>query len=119
MHNEDLIRVRHLVDAARKAVTFVQNKTRADLDEDEKLALALVRLLEIIGEAANTISNDFQSQYPDIPLRKMVGMRNRLIHGYFDIDYNIVWGTVNNDLPPLIVELEKILLPENKSESMP
>lgn len=117
MLNEDLVRVRHILDAARKAVTFVQNKTRSALDEDEKLALALVRLLEIIGEAANTISDDFQSHYPDIPWRKMAALRNRLIHGYFDIDYNIVWDTVNNDLPPLIVELEKILLSENQSES--
>lgn len=109
MLKDDLIRVRHLLDAAQKAVAFVQNKTRADLDQNEQLALSLVRLLEIVGESANTISDDFHSHYPDIPWRKMISLRNRLIHGYFDIDYNIVWDTVTNDLPSLIPMLEGIL----------
>jgi uncharacterized protein with HEPN domain len=115
MPKDDLIRVRHMLDAAQKAMAFVQNQTRADLDQNEQLVLSLVRLLEIIGEAANKISNDFQAHYSDIPWRKMVDLRNRLIHGYFDIDYNIVWDTVTNDFPPLIPKLEGILPSKNKN----
>lgn len=112
MPNNDLLRVRHILDAAEKGMSFVQDKTRMDLDEDEQLALSLVRLLEIVGEAANTVSDDFRARYPHIPWRKMIDLRNRLIHGYFDIDLNIVWDTITNDLPPLIVELKKIVFAE-------
>lgn len=63
------------------------------------LALSLVRLLEIIGEAANNVSEGFRSEHPDIPWRKVVGIRKRLIHGYFDLDLDIVWDTVRKDLP--------------------
>jgi len=109
MFTDDAVRIRHILDAARKALDFVQNKSRKDLDEDEKLALSLARLLEIVGEAANRVSEDFQVRYPDIPWRKMIDLRNRLIHGYFDIDLNIVWDTITSDLPPIIPKLEKIV----------
>ena len=77
------------------------------------LALALVRLLEIIGEAANCISPAFSARNQDIPWKKMIGMRNRLIHGYFDINYDVVWDTAINDIPDLKNLLEKSL-PDSK-----
>jgi len=88
---------------------FTEGHCREDLDADRKLSLSLVRLLEIIGEAAKGITAEFRQEHSELPWRSMVGMRDRLIHGYFDINLDIVWKTVINDLPPLINKLEKIV----------
>jgi uncharacterized protein with HEPN domain len=108
MQRDDKIYIRHILDAARKALHFTANRNREDLNNNEMLAISLVHLLEIIGEAANFVSNDFRKQYPHVPWRKMIGLRNRLIHGYFDINLDIVWDTVLKDLSPLMTDLEKI-----------
>jgi uncharacterized protein with HEPN domain len=71
--------------------------------------LSFVRLLEIIGEAARGMSDEFRAQYPELPWKKMVGMRDRLIHGYYDVDIDVVWKTATEDLPGLVAELEQIL----------
>lgn len=105
---DDLILIHDMLDAAKEAVSFVQGKTRNDLNQDRKLALSLVHLVEIIGEAAGKVSQKFQDSHPEIPWRVMVGMRNRLVHAYFDIDLDRVWDTVSDDLPPLIEKLSKI-----------
>lgn len=110
MFKDDDVRIRHMLDAAREAVAFVEGRSRPDLDTDRKLNLSLVRLLEIIGEAARGISPEFREAHPDLTWKKMVGMRDHLIHGYFDINLDVVWETVKNDLPPLIEKLEKIEL---------
>jgi len=115
MHRNDLIRLRHIFDAGREAVAFSSGRSREDLDKDRMLSLALVRLLEIIGEAARGISQEFRDVYPDIAWKKMVGMRDRLIHGYFDVDLDVVWETVIEDLPPLITHLERIIDTVEKS----
>lgn len=109
MQRDDIIGVRHILDASRKAMLFARNRTRDDLNDDEMLSLSIVRLLEIIGEAANGVSTNFQEKHPHIPWKKMIGLRNRLIHGYFDINLDIVWDTVIEDLPPLVADLEKIV----------
>ena len=109
MQRDDIIYIRHILDAARKAMHFALNRNREDLNKNEMLAISLVHLLEIVGEAANVVSDDFRKQYPHIPWRKMIGLRNRLIHGYFDINLDIVWDTVLKDLPPLVADLEKII----------
>lgn len=109
MFKDDQVRLRHILDAAQKAVEFSHGRTRSDLDTDVKLSLALVRLLEIIGEAAKHISAGFSSAHPGIPWKKMCGMRDRLIHGYFDVDHDEVWNTVTKDLPPLIAALEQLV----------
>jgi uncharacterized protein with HEPN domain len=70
------------------------------------LSLALVRLIEIIGEAANNISVEKQNQYSEIPWRRMVGMRNRLSHAYFEVDLDIVWQVVIQDLPKILPQIE-------------
>jgi len=111
---DDLIYIRHALDAAEKIHAFTKGKTRGVLDADEKLALALVRLLEIIGEAAKCVSPEFGSRNQDIPWKKMIGMRNRLIHGYFDINYDIIWDTVINDIPGLVNLLKKVLSVSDK-----
>ena len=75
----------------------------------DKLVLAIVRLVEIIGEAAGNVSKEFQAAHSEIPWAVIVGMRNRLAHAYFDVDLDQVWDTVKDDLPLLIVRLEKVV----------
>jgi len=105
---EDSVRLRHMLDAAQKAVEFTQHRSRGDLNTDEQLAFSLTHLLEIVGEAAGKVSAESQKAYPKIPWPQIVGMRNRLIHAYFDIDLDEIWRTVQEDLPPLIAELERL-----------
>jgi uncharacterized protein with HEPN domain len=109
MHKADSIRLRHMLDAASDALSFVSGKSRDDLDASRMLALSLVKSIEIIGEAASRVSLDCQSTYAGIPWPEIIGMRNRLIHAYFDINLDIVWRTITEELPPLVAELEKAL----------
>ncbi len=111
MPPSDQVRLRHIVDAARRAMTFLEDRRRDDLGGDEMLGLALVRLLEVIGEAARGVSDRLRREHPEIAWSKMAGMRDRLIHGYFDIDFDIVWATVQEDLPRLIHQIEPLLVP--------
>ncbi len=106
------VRLRHMLDYARKAVAFTQGRSRVDLDKDEILTLALLRLLEVIGEAARHVPSEFRTQAPPIPWRDITGMRDRLIHAYPDVDLVIVWTTVTERLPQLVAELEKLVPPE-------
>lgn len=108
MLKDDKIRIQHILDAAREAVNFAKGHGRADLDTDRKLNLSLVRLLEIIGEAARGISPQFRDEQPELSWKSMAGMRDRLIHGYFDVNIDVVWQTVTEDLPPLITQLENL-----------
>ena len=112
MKRDDNVYLLHALEAAEKAVDYTIDKEREAIYEDEMLALALVRLLEIVGEAANYVSTEFQSKHPEIPWTHMIGMRNRLIHGYFDINYTIVWKTITEDLPPLIDKLRDLIKKE-------
>ena len=109
MHVDNQTRLRHMLDAAREAMDMASGQQRADLDTDRKLCLSLVHLLEIIGEAATGISPDFHLKHPDVPWKKMTGMRNRLIHAYFDVNLDVVWQTVTEDLPGLATQLERIV----------
>jgi uncharacterized protein with HEPN domain len=115
----DAVRLRHMLDAAHKARLFLQDRSRSDLESDEMLALAVVRLLEILGEAAARVSPTAQAKLPAIPWRQIVGTRNRLIHGYFDVDLDIIWAIVQHDLPACIVVLETVFLPLNSGQSPP
>lgn len=107
--HEGDVRLRHMLDHAKEAVTMVRGKTRAELDNDRQLNLALVRLLEIVGEAAGRVPSEDRSRHPNIPWAEIVGLRNRLIHGYDSVDFDILWQIVIDDLPPLIAALEKAL----------
>lgn len=106
---DDLTRLKHIRDAAKEALFFVNDRTREDLNRDRMLSLALVRLIEIIGEAANNVSETCQNQYSKIPWRQIIGMRNRIIHAYFDVDLAIVWQVVTQDLGFLLIEVEKAI----------
>jgi uncharacterized protein with HEPN domain len=102
-----------MLDAAREAIDFSTDKSRADLDTDRKLALALVKCIEIIGEAAANVSAETKAQCPQVPWKDAMRMRNRLIHAYFDINLDVVWKTVVEDLPPLVSTLEPLLPPDS------
>jgi uncharacterized protein with HEPN domain len=107
-HESD-IRLRHMLDHAREAVAMAGGRTRGELDTDRQLNLSLVRLLEIVGEAAGRVPADERVHYPEIPWPEIVGLRNRLIHGYDSVDFDILWQIVSDDLRPLIAALEKAL----------
>jgi uncharacterized protein with HEPN domain len=109
MQSEDRIRLAHMREAAREAIMFVVGRKRGDLDDDRMLLLALVKCIEILGEAGSKVSAQAQLEAPEIPWRSIVAMRNRLIHGYFDIDADIVWQTVSSELPPLIAAMTALL----------
>jgi uncharacterized protein with HEPN domain len=110
------IKLRHMRDAAREAQQFDQDRTRAELSRDRMLALALTRLLEIIGEAAKSVSSEIGEAYPEVPRKALSGMRDRLAHRYFDVDLDIVWSVVTRDLPILLPQIEAILA-EQASEA--
>jgi len=103
------VSLRQILDHALEAVAMTEGKTRADLDKDRQLNLALVRLLEIIGEAATRIPKEDQARFTDISWPEIVSLRNRLIHGYDTVDFDIVWQIIKQDLPGLIESLKKIL----------
>lgn len=112
MSKDEQIRLRHMLDAANKAMALIQGRSRADLDNDETMALALVRLIEILGEAANNVPQHLKDENPQIAWRQMVATRNRLIHGYFDIDLDVIWSIVTRDVPPLVTALKQLLVSE-------
>ena len=99
---DDLTRLKHIRDAVMITIDFIKGRNRDDLDNDQMLSLALVRLIEIIGEAANNISLSCQNNYTQIPWREMIGMRNRIVHAYFEVDLDVVWQVIINDLPRLL-----------------
>ncbi|OKH19058.1 DUF86 domain-containing protein [[Limnothrix rosea] IAM M-220] len=106
---DDLTRLKHIRDASERIIQFTEGRSRSDLDTDEMLALALVRLVEIIGEAANHISPDCQGNYSNIPWRQMIGMRNRLVHAYFDVDLDILWVVVSRNIPTVLGQITTVL----------
>jgi uncharacterized protein with HEPN domain len=118
MANEaDRVRLRHMFDAAREAVDLLGGRSLADLRQDRVLQLALTRLVEIVGEAAGRVSPDARQLLPDLPWPDIVGMRNRLIHAYFNVDLTVLHTTIVDDLPVLIVALADVLEPESDAEA--
>ncbi|HOD50395.1 MAG TPA: DUF86 domain-containing protein [Candidatus Hydrogenedentes bacterium] len=105
----DRNRIQHMLDAAEQAVSFIEGRERNDLETDPQLRLALLRALEILGEAASRVTAGTRGAYPRIPWRRMANTRNRLIHAYFDIDLDIVWTTATQSVPRLVLMLREIL----------
>ena len=109
MQPSDRFRFRHMVDAARDAMAFVQGRSRADLDKDRQFTLSVVKCIEIIGEAATKISSEAKEEVPSVPWPDVIGMRHRLIHMYYDVNLDIVWKTATVELPRLVEALEEAL----------
>jgi len=107
-HN-DMIRLQHMLDHAKEAADLIAGKDKTELQHNRVLELALIRLVEIVGEASVKVSSETQAKYPSIPWPQVIGMRNRLIHGYDSVDLDVLWDTIEVDLPPLIAEIEKIM----------
>ena len=107
--HDDEIRLRHVLDHAQEAVDMVRGRRREDLEKDRMLQLALVRLVEIVGEAAARVSPEAQERFTSIPWQQARGMRNRLIHGYDKVDLDVLWDTIQDDLPPLIAQVREAL----------
>lgn len=101
--------MRHMLDHAREVVAMVHGGTRRDLDTDRMLQLALTRLIGIIGDAANRVTTVGYERYPEIPWLRIIGTRNRIIHGYDAVDHDIVWGIVTVEMPALVTTLERAL----------
>jgi uncharacterized protein with HEPN domain len=97
-----------MVDAIREALSFIEGRTRRELDSNRMLVLALLKELELIGEAASRLSLEYREKNPEVPWALLIATRNRLVHGYFDINLDIVWATVDRDLRELLVVVERL-----------
>ena len=106
---DDQVSLKDMLGHAEEATKILGEDSREELADDRVLQLALTRLMEIVGEAANRFSQETQQAHPKIPWPQIIGMRNRLVHGYDVVDYDLLWDTVNNDLPPLIIALKEIV----------
>jgi uncharacterized protein with HEPN domain len=98
----DMVYLGHMYDTACRAVAKLERKNRADFDGDETLQLALVYLVQTIGEFARRVTEETKSKYPQIPFRQIVGMRHKVVHDYMDVDLDIVYSVVSADLPALV-----------------
>ena len=116
MKPDDLTRLRHMLDASLEAVSFFGNIDADGLAENRLVCQAVVRSLEIVGEAASQISAAYRDTHSEVPWQ-MIGMRNRIVHAYFDIDYEVVEKTVKQDLPALIQQLKKLIEEYKKAQA--
>ncbi|MEZ4672335.1 MAG: HepT-like ribonuclease domain-containing protein [Anaerolineae bacterium] len=101
-----------MLDETQKVQHFVDGRQRIDLDANEMLAYAVIRAIELIGEAAARVTDETRNQYPQIPWKNIIGMRNRIIHDYNNVNLDIVWQVANRNLPELALQLIDILPPE-------
>jgi uncharacterized protein with HEPN domain len=108
MPPDDRVRLRHIVDAGEAVAAFIAGRARADLDQDRMLVFALVRAIEIMGEAASRLSGEARAATPTVPWAPMIAMRNRLVHAYFDIDLDILWRTAVEEVPHIVRLLKPV-----------
>ena len=107
--HDDQVSLKDMLSHAKEAVVLLGKMGREDFGSDRVMQLALTQLVEIVGEAATRVSQATQQKNPEIPWSQIIGMRNRLVHGYDVIDYDLLWDTVTKDLPPLITVLKEIV----------
>ena len=112
MPGDDHVYVGQMLDMARKARQLIDGKDRAGYDTDEVLRLALTHLVQVIGEAARRVSPRFQTEHAEVPWTIIIGMRHKVVHDYMGVDEDIVWQTVVQDLPELIMLLGRIVPPQ-------
>ncbi|MDZ4657652.1 MAG: DUF86 domain-containing protein [Bythopirellula sp.] len=109
MKKDDLVFVGHRLDAAQSIAAKLEHVDREAFDQDENLRLAIVHLIQTVGEAARRVSDEFRETSPVIPWRTIVGMRHKVVHDYLYVNYDIVWDVATVDLPALIPQLQAIL----------
>ena len=109
MKLEDKIRIQHMIDAANEALAFAAEVNEKEFSENRMLILSIIKDIEIIGEAASKVTEETKLKFTQVPWKDIIGMRNRLIHGYFDVDIKLVWNTVHKNLPSLINVLKQTL----------
>ncbi len=109
MLTSDRVRLQHILDATKRIVVITRGRSRHDIEFDLILPFALVALLQIIGEAARNISIEYQEEHSEIDWKGMTGLRNRLAHAYFDVDYDVLYKVIQEDIPPLIATIETLL----------
>ena len=101
--------------AAREARAFAARLTFNEFERNRMAQLAILKSIEIVGEAASRVSSECRESHPEIPWPGIVGMRNRLVHGYFEVNLARVWDTLQQDIPRLIAQLERLIPPESPS----
>src|SRR5712671_2761291 len=111
MSLRDVVYVGHMLDMAKKAVSKTHRLSRGGYDADENLRLALMHLIQVIGEAGRHVSREFSDRHPEIPWADIVGMRHKVVHDYLGVDEDIVWQVVTDDMPKLVAALEPIIPP--------
>jgi len=109
MPRDDDLYLGHMLDMTSKVLELTSGVDKPTFDEDEKLQLALVHLIQVIGEAARRVSPECKAEHPEIPWGAIVGMRHKVVHDYMGVDIEVVWDTVQNDLPMLAPMLEKLV----------
>ena len=114
---KDWVRVRHMLDAAREIHRFCRGIDSKGFSANRMLNLAVLKDLEIIGEAASRVSLEFREKFSGVPWQAIIDTRNRLIHGYFDVDLKVIWDTVERDVPELVKVLQQLFeKPPGKSK---
>ena len=112
MLKDDWIYVGHMLEMGEKALELVSGKDRNTYDQDETLKLALTHLVQVIGEAANQVSEGFREVHQEIPWLEIIGMRNRIVHDYMNVDEDVIWEVVQQDLSALVEVLSRVVPPE-------
>lgn len=111
----DINRLRHMVESIEEILQYVQGRDSEEVSTDRPVQHLILRNLEILGEAASRVSHAYRLEHPEIPWRDMIDLRNRLIHVYFDINVEVIWQTVRQDLPGLLSAIKALLERENPS----
>ncbi len=107
--HEVSVTLQQMLDYAREALDMAHGCSRADLDTNLMLNRALVRTVEVIGEAAGRVPREYRSAHTEIPWQEIIGLRNRLIHGYDQVDFDVLWRIVSEDVPTLVAALAPLL----------
>lgn len=110
---DDNLYLGHMLDTARKVTAKMHGQTRATFDSDENLRLAVLHLVQTIGEAARQVSETGRTAHPEIPWHAITGMRHRIVHDYLNVSYDVLWDVLTRNLPPLLAALEDIRPPED------
>ena len=109
MRKDDLVYVGHALDTAKRVNDKVHGLERGGFDRDENLRLAVLHLLQVVGEAVSRVSRGFRDAHPAVPWAAIAGMRHRIVHDYMDVDEDVVWRTASSEMGPLIRHLEEVL----------